>query len=382
MPANHTSRPGGLEVRGVRSLRLHPRASVVPEMPPSEYQAFLADVRLRGLVDPLQVTPGGVVVDGRHRLRAARDLGLAEVPVRIVDPQDAVAYMIRAAVSRRQLSPSQRAALVVELDAYTQARRAGRARRGQNLRNAEPEPLPHRPDEAATLTQLAEDVAGVSDRTLRDAAYIHHHDPDLFAEVKAGRLAVQVAANRVRRRVRDAALSSPPLPRGVFDVVLADPPWPSQNPDSDWAPEKHYPTLPITEICTLQVPTAEDAVLFLWAVAAQLPDALRVIDAWGFTYRGQLVWTKPAPPGLGVWVRYRHEPLLVATRGSWPPPDPDRRVDSVITAPRRKHSQKPGVVHELIEVMYPQATRLELFARRARPGWTGCGNQLAQEDAA
>lgn len=387
MPANprrHTPPPtnvAGLETRLVTALRLHPRASVVPEMAADEYQAFLSDLARRGVVDPLQVTPGGVLVDGRHRLRAARDLGLSEVPVRVVDPPDVVEYMIRAAVSRRQLSPSQRAALVVELDAYTHARAGGRSRRQQNLRNAEAEALPDRSG-PTSLARLAEELAGVSDRTLRDAAFIHQHDPGLFSEVKAGRLAVQVAANRLRRALRDAALTTPPLPAGLFDLILADPPWPSQNPDSDWAPEKHYPTMPIADLCALPVPAAGDAVLFLWAVAAQLPDALRVIDAWGFTYHGQLVWTKPRPPGLGTWVRYRHEPLLIATRGDWSPPEPDRRADSVITAPRAKHSQKPAVVHELIERMHPHATRLELFARQSRPGWTGWGNQLDQEDAA
>lgn len=378
-PGPHLS--ATIEARAVTALRLHPKAGVVPEMSADEYQAFLADLRRRGVVDPLQVTPGGVVIDGRHRLRAARDLGLGEVPVRVVDPEDAVEYMIRAAVSRRQLSPGQRAALVVELDAYTQARAGGRDRRRRNLRNVEAEALPDRPA-PPTLARLAEELAGVTVRTLGDAALVHRHDEALFSEVKAGRLAVQAAANRVRRQLRDAMLTAPPLPAGRFDLILADPPWPSQNPDSDWAPEKHYPTMPIPDICALPVPAADSAVVFLWAVAAQLRDAFRVLDAWGFSYRGQLVWTKPGAPGLGTWVRYCHEPLLIATRGGWPPPEPDRRAASVISAPRQKHSQKPDAAYQLIEAMYPHATRLELFARHSRPGWTVWGNQLDHEDAA
>jgi len=127
-----------------------------------------------------------------------------------------------------------------------------------------------------------------------------------------------------------------------------------------------------------KVPAAEDAVLFLWALGCQLPQALEVIDAWGFRYVAQAVWTKDSI-GLGSWVRYRHEPLLIAVRGDMRAPDPEHRFDSVIEAPRREHSRKPDEVYERIERAYPNCSKLELFARgKARPGWTAWGNQAEQ----
>lgn len=106
-----------------------------------------------------------------------------------------------------------------------------------------------------------------------------------------------------------------------------------------------------------------------------LPDALEVIDAWGFTYKTNLVWVKPWI-GRGNYLRNRHELLLLATRGGYSPPADDRRSDSVIDAPRGRHSEKPARFYELIEQMYPNAIRLELFARgNARPGWTTWGNE-------
>ena len=68
---------------------------------------------------------GGVVLDGRQRLRAARELGLESVSVRVVEVADQLDYMRRAAVLRRQLNASQRAALVVEFERYGELRAEG-----------------------------------------------------------------------------------------------------------------------------------------------------------------------------------------------------------------------------------------------------------------
>ena len=79
--------------------------------------------------------------------------------------------------------------------------------------------------------------------------------------------------------------------------------------------------------------------------------------------------------GTGNYVLNRHEKLLIATRGDFP--TPLQRFDSVVDAQRGRHSEKPKIFYELIERMYPNATRLELFARgKARPGWTFWGNEV------
>jgi len=76
------------------------------------------------------------------------------------------------------------------------------------------------------------------------------------------------------------------------------------------------------------------------------------------------------------FVRNQHELLLVATRGDMPSPSPANRPPSVISAPRREHSRKPDEAYELIERMYPELPKIELFARHARPGWAAWGNEV------
>jgi N6-adenosine-specific RNA methylase IME4 len=362
------------ETRPIQELRDHPQAALVPFMTSGEYRSFLADVSERGIVDPIQITSQRVVLDGRHRLRAARDLGFAAVPVRVVEPVDEVSYMLLAAFSRRQLTASQKAALVVELEQHRLTRAKALKRRRANLRqNTEVATLPPRSERSR---EIAANIAGVSPRTIQDAETVRIHDPELFEQIKHGQVPAHAAARRVRRAQRDLAFATPPLPNGTFNLIYADPPWQLGNPTSAYAPENHYPTMALEEIKDLEVPAVDDAVLFLWAVASKLPEALQAMEAWSFEYKTCLTWVKDWI-GLGTWVRHRHELLLLGRRGNYPPPEPEDRPDSVFEAPRGRHSAKPACVYELIERAYPHASKLELFARGVpRAGWSAWGNEV------
>ena len=167
---------------------------------------------------------------------------------------------------------------------------------------------------------------------------------------------------------------------GQYPIILADPPWryDFSKDDADEI-ENHYPTMSLDEICALPVADSafDDCVLFMWATSPKLEDAFKVINAWGFQYRTCAIWDKEWI-GPGYYFRQRHELLLVATRGALPVPPPNARPDSVFTEKRTAHSKKPDVSYQLIESMYLNLPKLELFSRTPREGWTAWGNQ-AQE---
>jgi len=196
--------------------------------------------------------------------------------------------------------------------------------------------------------------------TIQDAETVRLHDPVLFEQVRQGRLPAHVAARRIRQAQRDLTLVSPPLPNGRSSWSTPIRPGSSENPSSAYAPENHYPTMPLEKIKTFEVPAADNAVLFLWAVASKLPEALEVMAAWGFEYKTSLVWVKD-------WIRPWHlgpaPPRALAHRqeGQLPTADPEDRPNSVIEAPRGAHSEKPALVYELIERAYPLASKLELL---------------------
>jgi len=345
-------------------------------MSKAEFAAFSADVAKRGILQPLEITSAGVVLDGRHRLRAACEHGITSLPVRVVAPADPVEHMLRAALQRRHLSASQKAALALELDICQQQRSQADRRRRANLKqHIEVATLPPR---GARTRELAANVAGCSARTMQDVITVHDADPDLYERIKTGELPAHTARRQVERTRRYAQVGeSRALPHGRFELIYADPPWQLGNPDSAYAPEQYYPTLPLDEIASLPVPAADDALLYLWAVNSHLPEALTVMVAWGFEYRSCEVWVKPSI-GMGVWTRNRHELLLIGRKGNASPAPRKRLLDSVIEAPRTRHSEKPTAVYERLERLYPHLAKLELFARAARPGWRAWGNQIEQ----
>lgn len=167
-----------------------------------------------------------------------------------------------------------------------------------------------------------------------------------------------------------------PIPKGDFDIIYADPPWRydfSKTKNRDI--ENKYPTMELSDICKLKIPSAENSVLYLWGTAPKLLEAVEVIKAWGFEYKTQMIWDK-LRIGMGYYARGRHEILFIATKGTPGVPDKNNRPDSIITQARDKHSQKPHIVYEIIENGYPNKKYLELFARNTRKGWASWGNQV------
>ena len=181
---------------------------------------------------------------------------------------------------------------------------------------------------------------------------------------------------KAKRAGREAALATRQraLPVKRYGVIYADPEWQfevySRETGLDRAADNHYPTTPTNDIVLRPVGdiAAKDSVLFLWATAPMIKAALRVMEHWGFTYKAQFIWLKDRM-STGYWNRNKHELLLVGTRGDIPAPAMGEQWLSVIEAPVGAHSEKPEIFAEMIEAYYPNLPKIELNARRARPGW-------------
>jgi N6-adenosine-specific RNA methylase IME4 len=168
---------------------------------------------------------------------------------------------------------------------------------------------------------------------------------------------------------------------GKFAIAYADPAWLYEDLSrtNSRAIERHYPTMSTDDICALPVGDIahDDAMLFLWVTNALLPHGMKVVEAWGFEYCANMMWVKESI-GNGYYVRNQHEILLIAKRGNMPAPAPANRPPSVIHATRPgRHSEKPVVFYEIIERMYSDLPRIELFARAVRPGWSSWGNEVS-----
>ena len=170
---------------------------------------------------------------------------------------------------------------------------------------------------------------------------------------------------------------------GQYPIIYADPPWRYTAKKVQGAAENHYPTMSINELCALPVAelAAPDCALFLWATFPQLPEALRLIEAWGFTYKSvAFVWLKKNRKadswfyGLGFWTRGNAEICLLATRGH--PKRQAANIHQIIISPIEAHSKKPDEARDKIVALMGDLPRVELFARQTPPGWDVWGNEV------
>lgn len=378
----------------IAGYRVHPAATVFPLMTDAELTDLATNIKRNGLIHPVVVW-GKRLVDGRNRLLACERSGCnPRVKVRdFADDDEAIDYVVSANLERRHLGTGQRAMVASRLKTLGR----GGDRRSKDFKAGIP-----------TLKKNADRLNVGRDSVMCADQVRAHGTPELVAAVDEGKLAVSTAASVAKlpkdeqqaamagggqgvkaaakrvdgqqkddRRKQRIADFSTVVTAGRFNVILADPPWTyDQRASETRQVERHYPTDKLAEIKALPVAdiAAEDCVLYLWATVPLLPEAMEVVDAWGFEYKTALAWVKDRI-GMGWWARSRFELLLICTKGKPPTPEAQNRPDAVIEAPRREHSRKPDEAREIIEQMFPGAKRVELYAREKRDGWHTWGNE-------
>jgi N6-adenosine-specific RNA methylase IME4/ParB-like chromosome segregation protein Spo0J len=362
----------------------------VPVLEGEAFKTLVADIRANGLLQPITLHEGAIL-DGRNRLKACKAAGI-EPQFVDYEGNDPLAFVISMNVRRRHLDESQRSLIASRL---------------ANMRRDERTDL----QPSANLRKVSQAEAAerlnVSERSVTSAALVDNKaTPALVQAVEQGKIAISLAAKLVTaseavqrqaaaeperahvlvkqsariERETQLAVKQQALPEARYGVIYADPPWRfepySRDTGLDRAADNHYPVMDLAAIKALDVAsiTAPDAVLFLWATAPMLPEALDVMAAWGFEYRTNFVWAKDRA-GTGYWSRNQHEHLLVGVKGDIPAPAPGQQWPSVIEAPVREHSRKPDEARRMIETLFPHLPKIELFARTARAGWTVWGQE-------
>jgi N6-adenosine-specific RNA methylase IME4 len=399
-------------------IPFHPLADIFPLIEGHDFDDLVRDISQHGLREPI-VLLHAKILDGRNRYRAcvaAKLLpeSLDELTVtqikhfkHFITPgaaepshEELLAFVLSKNLHRRHMDESQRAMVADNIATLKQGARTDLSPIGEMSQ-----------EDAAKLLNVGK-------RSVERARVVREHGtPDLIKAVEQGQIAVSVAAvaaylppddqhhvvekaraghvNAARTVVKQKARSDKEkaladkqsaLPDKRFGVILADPEWKfetwSEN-GMDRAADNHYPTSELEDIKARDVATiaAPDCVLFLWATAPMLPQALAVMAAWGFDYKSHLIWEKDRI-GTGYWFRNMHELLLVGTRGNVPAPAMGTQWDSVQEYAVGKHSAKPASFYELIEQYFPTLSKIELNARKARPGWDVWGNEAPTDEAA
>lgn len=173
-----------------------------------------------------------------------------------------------------------------------------------------------------------------------------------------------------------------------YDVILADPPWKqtkggkkSSRKNSSGMP-LDYPTCSLEEIeAHLKAATAhtkENSVLFLWTIDKYLFEAQQIAESLGYKLHARMIWNKVTGIPAAFTVRFGHEYLLYMYKGKLLPVSMEERgkIHTVFTEKVTKHSKKPEVSFQIIERLYPNCRKLEMYARTRRQGWDCWGNEV------
>lgn len=164
------------------------------------------------------------------------------------------------------------------------------------------------------------------------------------------------------------------LPEGKFQVIVIDPPW---GYDDTYNPEKRrgtipYPSMALEELKEIDLPAADDSILFLWTTQSRIWDTKELLEAWGYEYRAILTWDKELM-GIGLFFRMQCEFCIVGIKGKpiWNATD----VRDIIRETRTTHSTKPEAFYQMID-KHCVGRKLDYFARKQRKGWEVYGNEV------
>lgn len=382
---------------------------LIPQPIKEDYDRLEESLLKDGCRDPL-ILWGNTLVDGhnRYEICTKHNIEFETIQKDFDDRNEAKIWMIENQLARRNVSTVDRITLadrerpLLEQQAKKRQQEAGKENGGDKKskeyqksasvicdisRSGEKKKKP-----APTVRDQIAKKAGVSNGTVAKYEYLQRNAPELIEDVRnkkiesIGAAYTQAKAEEKKQKQEAAIQEQIDRPKtsnhidiytteNKYRVIYADPPWSyndKQNTETLGGAEKHYPTMPLDDICGLPVPSADNAVLFLWVTSPLLEDCFKVINAWGFKYKSSFVWDK-VKHNMGHYNSVRHEFLLICTKGNCVP-DVQKLFDSVQTIERTDHSRKPKEFRDIIDTLYPAGNRLEMFAREAPKGWDVWGN--------
>lgn len=173
-----------------------------------------------------------------------------------------------------------------------------------------------------------------------------------------------------------------------YDIIYTDPPWkqakggkrkcrPNQGKDFD------YPTLSMQEIKDIHAEALKlcnkTHNIFMWTIDKYLHETEQMMKELGYELHARIIWDKENGIAPAFTIRYSHEYLLwFYKKGHILMPCENMRgkYTTVLREPSTKHSKKPECAYKMIENLFPDSNKLEMFARNERDGWDCWGDEV------
>lgn len=381
-------------------MKAHRVAALFPLMSPAGLRELARDIRKQGLVEPI-LTYDGQLLNGRNRLAACKLARVEPKTIQWRGKRPTVAAVISCNMQRRYFSTAQRAMIAVKVERLFAA----------EAKKTTPTGLSHHIEaqsRAATALGVTARQVTAAKRLQKEAPVVAklaaaglvnmlqaktlsrlepHEQHSAARQLRKGEKARKVlGALRLQRKraLADAIRSAPCTPvRGCFEVIIVDPPWSyDQNVETSTTRVRglvNYADMSVEQICALPVgrKAKRDAVLWLWTTNAFMRHAYQCLDAWSFVEKTILTWDKETM-GCGRYLRNVTEHCVLAVRGN--PLIDLRNQRTIIREKRGEHSAKPEAFYSLVDQLCP-GSKLEMFARRKRKGYTAWGSEMDKLDA-
>ncbi|NBW18511.1 MAG: hypothetical protein EBR82_62120 [Caulobacteraceae bacterium] len=366
---------------------------LIPALTAEEFAQLEANCIAEGIRENI-LTWQGFIIDGHNRYEIAQKHGLpfGTQEKYFKDENDVREWMILNQFGRRNLSSYQRSILALQLEEVFSARakknlKISGENYGKGLQKSA-NPIIQTID---TRKELAK-VAKVSHDTIAKVKKIEAiATPEVKAKLSTGEVSINQAYQEIKKEEKKAErdqrieetkqkIEQENLiqPDKKYHVIAIDPPWAysekggfdSENYDSvSNRGAVDYPTMSINQIKGIELPAAENCVLFLWTTHAFLEDSFSLVRQWGFQYKATLVWDK-VKMGIGRTVRMQLEFCLLAVKGN--PIIQGSSERDLIVESRREHSRKPEAFYEMVERMCI-GNKLDYFSRQNRANWDHYG---------
>jgi ParB/RepB/Spo0J family partition protein len=334
------------------------------------YADLVDSIRELGVLQPLYVTPKGIIISGHRRWRAAIE-AQKQVPVirkyypDALDEKQAIIELNRYRIKSGQQLYNE-GKIIKEIEAEKATKRKAQAEgqpRGIKQEVSVVEILP----QEKTRDMVARSIGLGSGKQWDKLEYVAEYLPELLPQIKPSGISIDKAYREAKQKQIVKPAQPPEIPEGVFSVIVIDPPWPYYKRQGDITHRGRapYPTMTIEEIKTKSPPYADNCIVWLWTTNAFMHDAFHILDIWELEPKTILTWVKNKI-GVGDWLRGQTEHCILAIKGH--PVVNLTNQSTVLHAPAREHSRKPDEFYKLVETLC-QGNKLEMYARVKREGW-------------
>ena len=354
---------------------------LIPPLSPEELSGLEQSLLTEGCRDPLVVW-NNTIIDGHHRYTICQkhNISFETAEAQGLETElDVKIWMINNQFSRRNLPSIVRMDLVLQRKSLEEEKALQRKQQTQFHNNdTDRSPVTYPLDEKGKTLEILAKQADVSyGQLFQYNKILEKGSEEEKLAVRNNEISIKGAFQKIQKAERLANNIIAEWPKDKYRVIYADPPWQYGDERSGMGGAvDHYSTMSLENIKALSVKelTEDNAVLFMWATAPLLKEAIEVVEAWGFAYKTHVIWNK-VKPNIGNYVSPRHELLFIATKGSCTP-DVNERPNSVQTIERAgRHSEKPEEFRNIIETLYTYGNKIELFARKSVEGWEVFGNE-------